>query len=139
MLRTLRALLPYMTAVLVIAALYTGWIMISRYDERRAADRQAKEDEVKAARRIVDRLGGGKLKILSFWTEPASVKRGGRALVCYSVSNARSVRIDPHIENITPSISRCLEAFPKRTTEYRLTAEDSEGRVETASIVLKVK
>jgi len=36
-------------------------------------ERAAKEVEAQAARRIVDRLGGGKLKILAFWARPAVV------------------------------------------------------------------
>lgn len=137
--RTLRTLLPYTTALFVIAALYAGWIVFSRWNDNRKAERASKEAEAQADRRIVDRLGGGKLKILAFWAEPGKVRRGGRALVCYGVSNAKSVRIEPHIEDITPSLSRCLEVFPKRTTEYKLTAEGSDGHAATGSIVLKVE
>lgn len=128
-----------MTALLVIAALYAGWVIFSRWNENREVERAAKEAEAQADKRIVDRLGGGKLKILAFWARPGIVRPGERALVCYGVSNAKSVRIDPHIEAIAPALSRCLEVFPRHTTEYRLTAEDGEGHTATGSIVLQVK
>lgn len=137
--RTLRTLLPYLTAVLAMAAIYAGWTIFSRWNENREAERAAKEAEVQADKRIVDRLGGGKLKILAFWARPGVVRRGERALVCYGVANAKSVRIDPHIEDITPALSRCLEVFPKHTTEYRLTTEDAEGHTATGLIVLRVE
>ena len=57
------------------------------------AARSAKEAEAQADKRIVNRLGGGKLKILAFWAEPGVVRRGERALVCYGVASAKSVRI----------------------------------------------
>lgn len=128
-----------MTAVLAMAALYAGWIVFSRWNENHEAERAAQEAEAQADKRIVDRLGGGKLKILAFWARPGIVKRGERALVCYGVANAKSVRIDPHIVDIAPALSRCLEVFPKRTTEYRLTTEDGEGHTATGSIVLRVE
>ena len=137
--RTLRTLLPYLTAVFVMAALYTGWTFFSRWNENREAERAAKEAEAQADKRIVDRLGGGKLKILAFWARPGVVRPGERALVCYGVASAKSVRIEPHIEDIGPALSRCLEVFPKHTTEDKLTAEDAEGHKATGSIVLRVK
>lgn len=135
----MRTLLPYMTAVLAIAAIYAGWTIFSRWDANRESERAAKQAEAQADKRIVERLGGGKLKILAFWPEPGEVRPGGRALVCYGVASAKSVRIDPHIEDITPALNRCLEVFPKHTTEYKLTAEDAQGHTATESIVVRVK
>jgi hypothetical protein len=138
-LRTLRTLLPYMSALLAIAAIYAGWTIFSRWNEPREADRAAKQAEAQADKTVVDRLGGGKLKILQFWAEPGAVRHGERALVCYGVANAKSVRIEPHIEDVGPALSRCLEVFPKHTTEYKLTAVDAQGHSATGSIVLRVE
>lgn len=137
--RILRALLPYLSAVLVLAAIYTGWTLFSRWDEKRRDERAARQAEAIADKRIIDRLGGDKLKIVQFMASPGVVHRGGRALVCYGVVNAKSVRIDPHIEDIGPALSRCLEVFPKHTTEYKLTAQDAEGHTVAGSIILRVK
>lgn len=135
----MRKLLAYTTVLLIIAAVYSGWTMYSRWSGNRAAERASKRQEAEADRTTVDRLGGDKLKILSFYPSPGVVKRGGRALVCYGVANAKAVEIEPHIDEITPSLSRCLEVFPKRTTEYKLTAEDAAGHKESQSFVLQVK
>lgn len=137
--RTLRTILPYMTALFLIAAVYTGWVVFSRWNAKREGERAAKEQEAREAKQVIDRLGGGKLKILSFWARPAVAKRGARVLVCYGVVSAKTVRIDPHIDDITPSLSRCLEAFPKHTTEYKITAEDGEGHTATGSITVRVE
>ena len=137
--QTLRGLLPYLTVVLIIAAIYAGWTVFSRSQQNRRAEQAAKQAELEADRRVVDTLGGDQLKILAFYASPGIVKRGQKSLVCYGVSNAKAVSIDPHIDDITPSLSRCLEVVPKRTTEYKLTAGDAKGHSTSQSFVLQVK
>jgi hypothetical protein len=134
----MRKLLGYGAVALVAAALYAGWTMYSRWNANRTAERQAEERQRESDRRIVDALGGDALKILSFYAMPGEVRSGGRALLCYGVSNAAVVRIDPQIDGIAPSLSRCVEVFPKKTTEYKLTASGS-GQSVTQSVVIRVK
>jgi len=43
------------------------------------------------------------------------------------------------VDHITPSLSRCLDVFPKQTTEYKLTAADAQGHTTAQSFVLKVE
>lgn len=136
--RSLRALLPYLTIAVVLAAIYAGWTVYSRWSAHREEQRAAKATEAEADKQIVDRYGGGKLKILAFYASPATVKPRGRALVCYGVVNAKTVAIEPHIDDIAPSMSRCLEAFPHRTTEYKLSAADAEGHTVTQTLTLHV-
>lgn len=137
--QTLRGLLPYLSVVLIIAAIYAGWTVFSRSQQNRRAEQAAKQAEVDADRRVVNALGGDQLKILAFYASPGIVKRGQKSLVCYGVSNAKTVSIEPHIDDITPSLSRCLDVVPKRTTEYKLTAEDAKGHSTSQSFVLQVK
>ncbi len=137
--RTIRALLPYLTVALAAVLLYSAWIMLSRRRENRAAERRAKAAEAQDDKRIVDLYGGGRLKILSFYASPGAVHKGGRTLLCYGVANATSVHIEPHLEDLTPSPSRCLEVFPKHSVEYKLTAEDAHGHSETVSLLLRVE
>lgn len=137
--RGLRAVLPYLTAGVVLAAIYAGWTVYSRWSANREGERAAKAAEAEADKKIVDQYGGGQLKILAFYSSPAAVKPGGRALVCYGVANAKSVAIEPHIDDIGPSLSRCIEVFPQRTTEYKLTATDAKGQGATQSFVLRVE
>ena len=132
-------LLAYTTVILILTAAYVAWVMASRWQERRNAEQAAKQAEIEQDKTTIDMLGGDKLRIIQFSAQPKIVKPGERALVCYGVTNAESVRIEPHIDDITPSLSRCLEVFPKRTIEYKITAQDSHGHTVTKSLMLKVQ
>lgn len=76
-------------------------------------------------------------KIVQFYVSPPAVARGERALLCYGVEDAEAVRIEPEVEPLKPSLSRCVEVTPKQTTTYTLTAEGKGGRT-TASLSLNV-
>ncbi len=135
----LRRLLPYTTLTLIVVAAYTGWTFYSRYSAGQEAIEQVKEKEVSQDQKTVDRFGGGKLRILSFYASPNVVRSGERILVCYSVVNATEVSITPEIEPIKPSITRCLETFPKVSTTYTLKARDASGVeiTQAASVVIR--
>ena len=86
------------------------------------------------AQRNADTLayyGNGQLKVLSFYANPVEVRRGSRALVCYGVSNAAEVRIEPALGETWPSTGRCMEVTPAKDTEYKMVARDSAGHQET--------
>ena len=82
--------------------------------------------------------GNGQLKVLSFYANPVEVKRGGRSLVCYGVSNADSVRIEPPVGDVWPSTSRCVEVTAAKDTDYKLTARDAAGHEETRTLAVRV-
>ncbi len=133
----LRRALPYLTAMVVVALLYAGWTIYSRM-----AETQRVENEAAARRRAFDQktlnMIGSELKITSFYG-PAAVHAGEKALVCYSVANAKSVRMEPAIEEITPSLGRCVQDAPLKTTHYTLTAEDGAGHSVSQTIVVRVQ
>ena len=60
-------------------------------------------------------------------------------LLCYGVSNAIKVGIEPAVEPIKPALSRCLEVYPKKTTTYTLKAEASKGNTKSASLTIEVR
>jgi len=134
----LRRALPYTSAALIVAMIYAGWIMYSRRAEARRA-----EDAMAAKRREFDQFTlnriGPDLKILTFYGSPQTIHAGQQALICYGVANAKAVRIEPAIDTITPSLGRCIQASPARTTEYTLTAEDGAGHRVSQAIVVKVQ
>jgi hypothetical protein len=66
------------------------------------------------------------------------VTEGGSTVLCYSVSDAKSVRLDPPVESITPSLNRCIEVRPKGETRYTLTAEGSGGQTASQSVTIRV-
>ena len=81
---------------------------------------------------------GADLKILQFYAREGTVTEGGKTLLCYGVLNAKSVRLDPPVANVYPSLNRCVEAAPGGQTLYTLTAEDQAGRTVSAALTLAV-
>jgi hypothetical protein len=137
--QVLRGLLPYTAAGVVLAALYTAWVFASRWNDNRRIEQAAAAQRAKFDREIIELYGSGRLKILSFYASPGLIRRGEKALVCYGVVNARTVRLDPAVERVWPSTGRCFAVMPDRETRYTLTAEDAEGHTTTQSFVLQVR
>jgi hypothetical protein len=135
----MRKLLAFTTTVLIIAALYTASLFYSRWSESRDLRRRALQKAANDARFAVNAYGGDKLTVLQFFVTPPVVHPGQSAQLCYGVSNAKSVRIEPPVQNVWPSQSHCVEVAPKHTTTYRLFAEDAKGHIETAIVPLKVR
>jgi hypothetical protein len=133
----LRRVLPYTSAGLLVAICYAGWTIYARARENRRAEIEAAARKIEFDQKTLNMIGSD-LKILAFYASPA-VSHGERTLICYGVANARSVRIEPAIESITPSLARCIEASPRLTTEYTLTAEDGAGHSVAQTIVVRVQ
>jgi hypothetical protein len=81
----------------------------------------------------------GRVKILQFQASVGALRRGEKALLCYGVENAKSVRISPLFPRIDPSRSRCLEIGPEHTTHYTIMAEGFDGTVATRSLTVPVR
>lgn len=77
-------------------------------------------------------------KILSFYPRDLVVTEGDKTLLCYGVSNARAVRIDPPVQGVSPALSRCVEVQPKGETRYTLTAEGLDGQAVAQSTTVRV-
>src|ERR1700688_184057 len=111
--RIIRKLLPYLTAGVALAALYTAYVFGSRWLENRGIEKAASEAaRLKAQREIAQIYGDGRLKILQFYVAPGVIGRGQKALLCYGTANARSVRLEPAAEPMYPALSRCFEVAP---------------------------
>lgn len=115
---------------MIIAALYTGWVLYQRH-----------ADATRPAPPPADPLAkyGSSVQILSFYAAPGAIGRGGKSLVCYGVVNAREVRLDPPVEKVWPSLSRCFDVHPAKTTQYTLTAEDAGHRIVSQTIEVAVR
>ena len=121
---------PFVVAALAVSVLFLGWFLISH----RSTVTQIETVAPATAQRNADTLayyGNGQLKVLSFYANPVEVRRGSRALVCYGVSNAAEVRIEPALGETWPSTGRCMEVTPAKDTEYKMVARDSAGHQET--------
>jgi hypothetical protein len=128
--------IPLVTAAAVV--LYLGWVYYTRWSENRAFVRRLAEPKEAQDRAIVDAYGGGRLTILGFYATPATILWGEKTQLCYSVSNSTTVRIEPPVENVWPSFSRCVEVAPEKDTVYRLIAEDAAGHKAMATTAVKV-
>ncbi len=135
----LRRVVPWLSVVIAIAAIYDGSIFYSRWSQRQAAEKERKAKEVAHAREVVKLLGGDALKILTFYAIPATIRAGQDATLCYGVNGAKTVRMDPPAGEVWPALSRCLQVSPRRDTEYKLTADDGAGHTMEKSFVVKVK
>jgi hypothetical protein len=80
----------------------------------------------------------GPVRILQFYASVGRLTPGDKALLCYGVENARTVKISPTIEGVYPSHNRCVEIVPRHTTHYTILAEGYDGRVATKSFTLPV-
>ena len=138
----IRRLIPYSSAALIIAAIYSGYIMYTRYSGKTAEQRleeQNRERDVKAGAQIVRQYGGDELKILNFAADTRVTKPGGRVLLCFGVANAVGVKIEPEVGPLKPALTRCVETFPKKSTTYTLTAVDGNGKKASASLAIDVR
>jgi hypothetical protein len=134
----LRKCLPFLAVAVFGAAAYDGWFFYSRWRDVRDVERKSQAKEAEEARRTIDMLGGGRLKILNFYARPGTIRRGEHANICYGVYGAKSVRIEPPVEVLHPAVAHCSQVAPSRTTEYKLVAEDSLGNTATERFVLRV-
>jgi hypothetical protein len=128
-------------AAIVIA--YTAFVFWSRWQEnqdiaakQKTAQGAAQRD---AAEKSVEVLGGSEFKIISFYAMPGRIQRGDTVDMCYGVSNAKSVKLDPPVANVWPSVDRCMQVSPKKTTTYTFTADDGRGNTKTAQLTIEVR
>jgi hypothetical protein len=124
---------------MVLVAIWTRWTLYSRYQSAAEAERQSKDKQAEADRKLVTAFGGDELSILGFNAAEREISPGGRVLMCYGVSNATAVKIEPGIEPIKPALQHCLEVFPKKTTDYTLTALDDKGNTKTKTLTIRVR
>jgi hypothetical protein len=128
---------------LALALIYLGFTFFTRWQENRRIDEAAREkaaaQQAAEARRTVEAMGGNRFEILGFYASPGVIARGESAELCYGVSKAESVSIEPYVGKLWPSYSRCVSISPRTSTRYTLTARDAEGHSETATTMVKVK
>ena len=80
----------------------------------------------------------GPVKIAQFYPAEPIVAPGEAVNICYSVENAESVRLDPSVAELTPSLNRCVQITAARSQSYKLIARGSDGTEVSASFDLKV-
>ena len=136
----LRTILPYTTVAVILAALYVAWTFWSRHQEAKAAVEAAEQKKVQAQKDVYDQISQhGELTFTTFEAADGVLKPGQTTQLCYGVVNAKTVELDPPVENIKPSFRHCLDISPKRTTTYTITADDGTGHTKSASLTVRVR
>ena len=135
--------LLYSSAVVVIVALVVVGIMFSRWEENREIDRRAAQERAakqrEADRAAIEQLGGKDFAILNFYASPGTIRRGETSRLCYGVSNAKTVTLEPQSSPVWPSPARCVDVSPTKNTTYTLTIQDASGNTKTATVEVKVR
>ncbi len=136
----LRAVLPYTTIALVLAALYVAWTFYSRAESNRQAQEAIAAKKEEARKRVVDQIyDSGEIKFSTFSADTGLLHRGETTQLCYGVVNATAVKLDPPVAEIKPSYRHCVEIAPKTTTTYTITAEDGKGNSKSESLTIRVQ
>jgi hypothetical protein len=125
--------------VLCLALAYVGWVFYSRWQSDRAIALRLAAQRREQAKQAFEGMGGNKFEILAFYASPAVVRRGEESMLCYGVSNAKSVTLQPAADAVWPSEERCVDARPSKTTTYTLTATDAAGHTASATAVVEVR
>jgi hypothetical protein len=137
-----RTYLMISTGVLLIAALYVGWIFYSRWHENSAINAKAAAaaaaKQRSDAQRVYQEMGGNRFDILNFYANPGRIEPGQSADLCYSVSNAKTVKLEPQSQPVWPAFIHCVQVSPSKTTTYTLTAEDAAGHAKSAQVTVQV-
>jgi hypothetical protein len=132
--------LLYTSILTVVVLIYLGVTFLSRRQENRDLEDQAKARQREEDSQVVESLGGDRFEILNFYAMPGRIHRGDEAHLCYGVSNAKTVKIDPPVEEgVWPSTNRCMSISPKKDTTYTFTAQDAAGNTKTANLTIEVR
>jgi hypothetical protein len=129
--------------VVLIVLAFVGYTLWSRHTEN--ADLAYKQQAAKSAQQresdaaAVEELGGSDFKILAFYASPGLIHRGDTVDMCYGVSNAKTVKLDPPEGNVWPSANRCMQVTPKKTTTYTLTIDDGKGNTANQQLTVTVQ
>lgn len=131
----MRKLLPFTLATVGMALLYLVWVAATRY----LGGRERERPRPAAQTPLSLEPAGTAVRIIQFYAGTGELTRGDRAVVCYGVLNARSVRLEPEVEKLSPSPNRCLSIAPLSTTTYTLVAEGLDGARVSESFTVEVK
>jgi len=124
--------------LLAAAAIFDGAVFYFRWNSTREAEHAKTAKEAEDAQKFLKIAGGNELKILAFYASPDILRRGEHTLLCYGVNDAKTVRLEPSVEEVWPSFTRCIQVSPRKDTEYKLTAEDAAGHSVSQSVTIRV-
>ena len=127
--------------LILVAALYLGWVFFSRHQEDRQYNQRVRDEQAQKQRAAdqaaIEQLGGNELAIQMFYGTP-EIHRGQTAQVCFGVANAKSVTLEPQSSPVWPSHNLCVDVKPAKTTTYTLTATAADGKSVSQQLTVAV-
>lgn len=124
----------------LFVGLYIGWVFYSRWEANQSVAEKAAEKQRAQNQQTFEMMGGNRFDILVYAANPPIIRAGEESSLCYSVSNAKAVKIEPQAEEpVWPAFSRCVHVSPRKTTIYTLTIEDGTGHSKTAAVEVTVR
>lgn len=136
----LQKLLPFTTVGVIIAAIYVAWTFYSRHRSNVEAERAAAAREQAQRQKTVDAVfGNGEITFSVFSADRGVLKRGQQTQLCFGVTNAKTLKLDPPVAEIKPAYRHCLEIAPTKTTTYTITADDGKGHTKSESLTVRVE
>jgi hypothetical protein len=134
-----RVLTISLRIAMTAAVLYLAWTFLARYlAEQRWRQRVSAAPTSREAD-FARVYNSPNLQILQFYARDGVVLEGQPTVICYGVLNARAIHLDPPIEQLTPSLNRCIDAAPEHDTRYTLTAQGERGDSLSSSFEIQVK
>lgn len=136
----LAAALPYTTVAVILAALYVAWTFYSRHEANRKAQQALAAQQAEHQQREAQTIfGSGGLSFRTWSADKSAVQPGETAHICYGIVDAKSVKIDPPVEQLKPSYLHCFDVAPKKTTTYTITAQDAAGHTASQQLTIQVR
>jgi hypothetical protein len=124
----------------LFVGLYIGWVFYSRWESNQSIAEKAAQKQRAKDQQTFEMMGGNRFDILVFAANPPIVRVGEKGSLCYSVSNAKTVKIEPEAEEpVWPAFSRCVHVSPRKDTTYTLTIEDGNAHSKTAAVEVTVR
>ena len=132
----LRRALPFLGVLIVLGLIYDGFVFWSRASRNREAQQVQTDRAAERERKTAEAYGGLDLKILNFY---AAHEPDRPTDLCYGVTGAKTVRMEPPVDAVWPALTRCVQVSPKKDTEYKLIAQDEAGHTVTRSVSVKAR
>jgi hypothetical protein len=122
-----------------LAFAYVGGVFYMRWHSSRVIAERAAEEERSHDQKVFQAMGGDRFEILNFYAYPSVIHRGDSTTLCYSVSNAKSVTLEPRSNAVWPAFERCVSVSPKKSLTYTFTATDAAGNTKSATAIVEVR
>ena len=123
---------------IAIAASGLGWVAWQRHESRLRLEHSVRAGQERGGGRQADDAGTA-VRITQFYARAGEITRGELNVICYGVRNARSVRLEPPVERVSPTPARCISIEPEQDTTYTLVAEGDGGERVSESFGVRVK